>query len=276
MSTKFMQWLQEVGVLTIHQYIEFGRKEFIFYFSMAKSITKIKPFGKYLKRTKVFIHYRDSIKETLETDAAFTPSRFHRESYKSICKKLSAELDTALRHAASQFEIMIKSSDQRKYRRLSMGVPTLPISMNHDTSGYVVREGKGQVEDLASVLRLQKPVVYRDRRPTTVTRKQLPTHIKVDNDFTKFHTFQIAYESYLLQNDMPYVANQWFLDLYNEVGIHNILTHFPYLQVTLPQLKVGHTGQYGALQLAIGEGHARVIIEPFYDTQDGFLAYRAL
>ena len=276
MSPQFLQWLQELGILTIHQYIEFGRKEFILYFSMAKSITKIKPFGKYLKRTKAFIYYWDSVKVTLKTDAAFTPSRFHREFYKSIYKKLSIELDAALKHAATQYDIMLKSADQKKYRRQSMGVPTVPRSVNHDTAGYAIREGRGQSDESGSILRLQNPMVYRDRRPSTVTRKQLPTHIKVDNDFTKFHTFQIAYESYLLQNDMSYVANQRFLDLYNEVGIHNILTHFPYLQVTLPQLKVDRTSQYGALQQAIGEGHARVIIEPFYDTQDDFLAYRAL
>lgn len=84
-------------------------------------------------------------------------------------------------------------------------------------------------------------MVYRDRRPVTVIRKQLPATVKVDNDFTKFHTFQIAYESYLLQNDMSYMANRCILDLYKEVGIYNILTHFPYLQITLPQLKVDRT-----------------------------------
>lgn len=171
---------------------------------------------------------------------------------------------------------MLKSADTRLYRRMSMGVPTIPREINHEDSGYAAREGHGTAIDPSDALRLQNPVVYRNRRPTIVTHKQLPSHIRVDNDFTNFHTFQIAYESNLLQNDMSYMANQRFLDLYNEVGIYNIVTYFPYLQITLPQLKVDRISQYGALQQAIGEGHARIIIELFYDSQDGFLAYRAL
>lgn len=79
-----------------------------------------------------------------------------------------------------------------------------------------------------------------------------------------------------MQNDMSYIVTTRFVDVYNEVGLMNVRTHFPHLQITLPQLKSDRTSQFGTLHQATGEGYTRTIIEPFYRSQDGFAAYRAL
>ena len=61
---------------------------------------------------------------------------------------------------------------------------------------------------------------------------------------------------------MSYIVTTRFVDVYNEVGLMNVRTHFPHLQITLPQLKSDRTSQFGTLHQATGEGYTRTIIEP--------------
>lgn len=99
-STKLFSWLQEIVVLNVFQYVQFGRKEFIYYFSFAKSVTKIRPLGEYLKRTKALIEQWNQTKTSTKNDAAFTPDRFNRTVYKLIYKKRSSFYDQQILHAA--------------------------------------------------------------------------------------------------------------------------------------------------------------------------------
>ena len=46
----------------------------------------------------------------------------------------------------SGLQIMLKSADNKLYRRFSMGVPTIPKDINNEESGYAAREGQGNTD----------------------------------------------------------------------------------------------------------------------------------